>query len=350
MQERYNIIEEIGRGCYGTVYKAIDPNTGQVVAIKQVKVFDKRQGLPEAFFREVSQLKLLHDKNIIKLLNVFVDNERNTYLVLEYCDTDLEKILRSSRPPVGLPVNLVKNYFRQIVTALKICHDHNILHRDLKPSNILISSNNDVKLADFGLSTNLSNSPKNKTIKVSTPGYRAPELLLGDKNYGFPSDVWSLGVILFQMITGLQLFIPANSSDIAQLTSIVNILGKPNEEDYPQINTLPNAQILQSINDCESQLLQILQEALTDDFVDAIPLIEGILRFNPEERLTLDDILNSPFLAEDETMSINTNKIQIMEYMPVQEYSSPSCSEYSSAESMPLDVIRPQRIQIPIYA
>jgi serine/threonine protein kinase len=352
LEQRYHIVEEVGRGCYSTVYKAIDPQTNQKVAIKQIKVFDQNQGLPQAFFREVAQMRQLKDDNILKLLNVFVANDSKTYLVLEYCDYDLDGLIKNNSPCHGLPVQFVKSYFRQLVSAVAKCHKQGIIHRDLKPSNVLITRNNVVKLADFGLSRNFSTSSANKTFNVVTPGYRAPEIILGDPNYGFESDVWSLGTILFEMVTGLQLFRPRTTTDASQLAAIINILGKPTTDDFPNAQSMKNFNLVQFCFNNENQLPELLREAFTGEFAEAISLIEGMLCYNPEERITLEEVLNHPFLADDFNNVLSPDKLPEISFAESHAITNESykhvSSSFSSAETSP---IRPLSVElVPIMA
>ena len=318
----------------------------KTVAIKKIRIFDKKQGLPKSFFREVSQMKKLNlCENSCKLLNVIKDSNGIIYLILEYCDFDLERLINLTANN-GLPVNIVKCYFKQIVNGLIECKKHQILHRDLKPSNVLITRDNIVKIADYGLSRDFSRGKNNLTLNIATPGYKAPEIILGDKNYSYSSDIWSLGVILFKMITGLQLFEPKNSTDIQQLLSIVNILGKPTSEDF-HFNS-QNIQILDFMPEKESKLDDILEDIFTGDFEDAKELIKGMLCYNPEQRISLEDILHSSFLQNyNEDNLFNPLKLPLINY--ANESIKTTYSNYSSAEISISSIPRPPRVEINPY-
>jgi serine/threonine protein kinase len=347
LQQKFRIVEKVGHGCYSTVYKAIVPQTNKVVALKKIKVFDKSQGLPQAFFREVSHLRQLNDDNIVKLLDVFVADDTNTYLVLEYCDYDLERLIKNNIPGRGMPVQYVKCFFKQLLKAVLKCHQHGIIHRDLKPSNVLVTRNNVVKLADFGLSRNFSTSSANKTHNVVTPGYRAPEIILGYSNYGFESDIWSLGAIFFEMVTGVQLFRPKTTTDASQLAAIVNILGKPTQSDFPNHQTMKNFNLFQSCLNSENQLSELLSEAFTGEFAEAISLIEGMLCYNPEERITIEKALNHPFFSDDESNIPLHKKLPIISLEECHSIESSKVlstpSSFSSADTSP---IRPLRVEL----
>ena len=350
LNERYKIVEEVGRGCYSTVYKGIDTESGKNVAIKKIRIFDKRQSLPKSFFREVAQMRKMNScENSCKLLDVVHDSDRNICLILEFCDFDLEKLINiSGNGQKGLPVQAVKCYFRQIVEALIELKKQNIIHRDLKPSNILVTRDNIVKLADYGLSRDLSKGRNNMTLNVSTPGYKAPEIILGDKNYSYSSDIWSLGVILFKMITGLQIFNPINTTDVQQLMSIFSILGKPTSQDIGYISGLSNIQVLDFIPETKNQLDDIIREFIPLEFFDAIPILKNIFKYNPQERITLEEILNSPFLQNDsEDNSISPLKLPFIYYS--NETTKSYKSNYSSAELSISPISRPPRVEITPY-
>jgi serine/threonine protein kinase len=348
LQERYSIIEEVGRGCYSTVYKAIDPQTNQRVAIKHVKVFDKLQGLPQAFFREVAQLRQLNNENIVKLQNVFVDCNNETYLVLEYCDYDLETIIRSNDPGRGLPIQFVKSYFKQLLRAVLECHKHNIVHRDIKPANILVTRDNVVKLTDFGLSRNFSTSSSNKTYQVVSPGYKAPEIILGDPDYSYQTDIWSLGAVLYEMITGIKLFTPITPTDASQLTAIIKILGKPTECDFPNYHKMQNFDLVRYCVNSNNHLNGILRETLDGEFAEAITLIEGMLCYNPQQRITIEEALSHPFLADEDSSFIDPFKLPELFFEESHSVDLNvkyvlSSATFSSAETSP---IRPQRLEL----
>ncbi|EAY19259.1 CMGC family protein kinase [Trichomonas vaginalis G3] len=293
--------------------KAIDPQTGEVVAIKKVRIFNQNQALPQAFYRETSNLQTLKHQNIINLREIFRSTSgEEPYMVFDYCEFDLDGLIHS-RNPKGLPLQTVKCYFKQILNAVKACHDLNIVHRDLKPANIFVTRGNVVKLGDFGLSRDLTKGNSQRTLGVVTPGYRAPEIILGNTQYDYSSDVWSLGAILFEMLTGIPLFRPLTSSDISQLSAIVFLLGKPNEEDLAN-NSYSNVNLLSMIRDCNRSLDDILRECLVGEAAEAIPLILGMLKYNPSQRITVDEALCSPFLSDPfETEPTNIPTISFAE-------------------------------------
>uniref|UniRef100_A0A8W8NAA3 cyclin-dependent kinase n=1 Tax=Magallana gigas TaxID=29159 RepID=A0A8W8NAA3_MAGGI len=147
--ENFRKIEKIGEGTYGVVYKAQDKTTGQLVALKKIRLDTESEGVPSTAIREISLLKELDQSCIVRLLDV-VHSEQKLYLVFEYLNQDLKKYMDSC-PASGMPSSLIKSYMHQLLQGIAYCHSHRVLHRDLKPQNLLIDVEGNIKLADFGL-------------------------------------------------------------------------------------------------------------------------------------------------------------------------------------------------------
>lgn len=151
---------------------------------------------------------MLKHPNIVKLLEVLTVNKK-FYLIFEYIDhTILELIQKSS----FLDLQTAKNYTYQLLKALTYCHSLGVIHRDIKPENLLVSSSGTLKICDFGFARSISQQSR-LTEYVSTRWYRAPELLIGGKNYSFPSDIWACGCVFYEMLTGQPLFPGFNDTD-----------------------------------------------------------------------------------------------------------------------------------------
>ncbi|OTF82017.1 hypothetical protein BLA29_004718 [Euroglyphus maynei] len=192
--KNYMIKKIIGKGEFCDVYKAINRNTKQVVALKRLKIrqIQNAQTRIECL-REIQVLRRLNHPNIIKHLESF-NSFNEIYIVLEYADAgDLSKMINYLRFKNELLSEMaIVNFFNQICEALDYMHRNLIMHRDIKPANVLIKKNRTIKLADFGFSRILSPSKMNVITLVGTPYYMAPERL--DKlNYSFPADIWSMG-------------------------------------------------------------------------------------------------------------------------------------------------------------
>lgn len=206
---KYLVVEKLDEGRYGHVYKVENTQTKETFALKSISKMDikKNSTLRHNISREIFIHKQLDHPNIVKFIESSEDSKRK-YIVLEYVDLgDLFDLLYS------IPENLdsdsesesnqffsedeAMDYFYQLVSAMMYLRDINILHRDLKPENILINSIGELKLADFGWATN---KPSNDN--VGTTKYSSPEMIFDDKNYDYKTDVWSLGVILYEFLYG----------------------------------------------------------------------------------------------------------------------------------------------------
>ncbi|EPZ32722.1 Pkinase-domain-containing protein [Rozella allomycis CSF55] len=185
--EKYQKIEKLGEGTYGIVYKALNRETGEIVALKRIRLDNEDEGVPCTAIREISILKELRDPNIVRLYDV-LHTEKKLTLVFEYVDTDLRKFLDANGG--NLDLKIVK-----LLKGIAYCHVNRVLHRDLKPQNLLINKRSELKLADFGLARAYGVPVRSYSNEVVTLWYRAPELLLGSRHYSTSIDIWSCGCI-----------------------------------------------------------------------------------------------------------------------------------------------------------
>ena len=192
-------MEKIGEGTYGVVYKAKDRVTGEIIALKKIRLEAEDEGIPSTAIREISLLKELQHPNIVRLYDV-VHTERKLTLVFEFLDQDLKKYLDVCDSGLGLPI--MKSFLFQLLTGVAYCHHHRVLHRDLKPPNLLINREGQLKLADFGLARAFGIPVRSYTHEVVTLWYRAPDVLLGSRKYSTPVDMWSVGCIFAEMANG----------------------------------------------------------------------------------------------------------------------------------------------------
>ncbi|KAK7400245.1 hypothetical protein VNO78_11446 [Psophocarpus tetragonolobus] len=235
--EQYEKVEKIGEGTYGVVYKGRDRVTNETIALKKVRLEQEDEGVPSTAIREISLLKEMQHRNIVRLQDV-VHDEKSLYLVFEYLDLDLKKHMDSS-PEFAKDPRQVKMFLYQILCGIAYCHSHRVLHRDLKPQNLLIDrSTNALKLADFGLARAFGIPVRTFTHEVVTLWYRAPEILLGSRHYSTPVDIWSVGCIFAEMVNQRPLF--PGDSEIGELFKIFRILGTPNEDTWPGVTSLPD--------------------------------------------------------------------------------------------------------------
>lgn len=203
---KYNIVQKIGSGGFGTVYLAEDTILKTYRALKIPHRAGNRTEL--AFQESMLQTRLLDHPFIVKLLTVDIIDQ-HIVMVMEYVKgTDLEKVL-DSRDRLELPRAL--KYFRQLLSALEFAHQHKVIHRDIRPSNVLISEDDDIKVADFGTSTMLDKK-QFATTKIGSPPYMAPEQFEGRAVYA--SDIYSAGCLFYEMASGLPPVVMANPMEI----------------------------------------------------------------------------------------------------------------------------------------
>ena len=277
------------------MWKSIDKKTREVVALK--KIFDAFQNSTDAqrTFREVLFLQeLAGHENIVRLLDVIqAENDRDLYLVFDYMETDLHAVIRAN-----ILEEIHKQYILyQILKCLKYMHSADILHRDIKPSNILLNSECHVKVADFGLARSIRAKRKDTspilTEYVATRWYRAPEILLGSTKYTKGVDMWSMGCILGEMMLGKPMF-PGNST-LNQIERVLQITGRPSPEDIASIQSPQTAAILETIPPTKTKKLTDLFPTISEDAMD---LLKKLLQFNPSKRLTVEQTLQHPYVAQ----------------------------------------------------
>ncbi|CAK8578118.1 unnamed protein product [Lathyrus sativus] len=288
--EQYEKVEKIGEGTYGVVYKARDRVTNETIALKKIRLEQEDEGVPSTAIREISLLKEMQHRNIVRLQDV-VHSEKRLYLVFEYLDLDLKKHMDSS-PEFSKDQRQVKMFLYQILCGIAYCHSHRVLHRDLKPQNLLIDrSSNALKLADFGLARAFGIPVRTFTHEVVTLWYRAPEILLGSRHYSTPVDVWSVGCIFAEMINQRPLF--PGDSEIDELFKIFRITGTPNEDTWPGVTSLPDFK--SAFPKWPSKDLATLVPSLEPSGLD---LLSSMLRLDPSRRITARGALDHEYFKD----------------------------------------------------
>lgn len=234
--EKFQKVEKIGEGTYGVVYKAKDLTSGRLVALKKIRVEADDEGVPSTAMREISLLKELSSHPNVVHLHEVIHQQDKLYLVFEFVDQDLKKCMESL--PSKMDILQIKSYLYQLLAGIAFCHANRVLHRDLKPQNLLIDQYGNLKLADFGLARAFGIPIRSYTHEVVTLWYRAPEILLGAKQYSTPVDTWSIGCIFAEMVNKQPLF--PGDSEIDELFRIFRVLGTPNEVVWPGVSSLPD--------------------------------------------------------------------------------------------------------------
>ena len=286
--ERYQKVEKVGEGTYGVVYKCKDKDSGNYVALKKIRLENEDEGIPSTSIREISILKQLHHPNIVSLVDL-IHGEKKLYLVFEFLDHDLKKYLDINNGPLG--PQLVKSYLYQILLAIKYCHSKRILHRDLKPQNLLIDKNGTIKVGDFGLARAFGVPIKTLTHEILTLWYRAPEILLGQKEYSTPVDIWSIGLIFFEMAHKKPLF--AGDCEIDQIFKIFQMYGTPTEKTWPGITKLPEFKL--SFPQFKGKGIEAYNKNIDKVGLD---LLEKMLQQDPCKRISAKQALNHPYFDD----------------------------------------------------
>jgi len=388
----YEIVKQVGSGSYGYVVQAIQKSTGKKVAIKRLnKIFEDVIDC-KRILREVVLLRNLVHPNLVHIIEILEPSDYKTfdslYVVLEYAQSDLKKLFKS---PIHLELIHIQTLIYNILIGLKYIHSGDVLHRDLKPANVLINEDCSVRICDFGLARsvegiegahyqkeeannddddidehvtkNATTKPKEgkgklvkssgglikaKNVKreltghVVTRWYRAPELILLEKDYTASIDVWSLGCILAELLgmikenaptfldrsplfPGTSCFplspdrsnnvkrggFPHSSQD--QLSIIFSVLGTPKEDDFEFVTDAKAIDYLRSFPFKKPVDLQELYPAAT---ADALDLLRKMLQFNPKKRITIEESINHPFLSKirDKTREVAAPGPIILEF------------------------------------
>ncbi|EER92495.1 hypothetical protein BDA96_01G452300 [Sorghum bicolor] len=302
----YELLRPIGSGAYSQVWLGRHRARGTEVAVKEIAMERLSNKLRESLLSEVDILRRIRHDNVIALHDSIKDHGR-IYLILEYCrGGDLHAYLQRHR---RVSEKVAKHFIRQLASGLQMLRDNNVVHRDLKPQNILLVENNEnslLKIADFGFAKFLQPFALAETL-CGSPLYMAPEVMQAQK-YDAKADLWSVGVILYQLVTGIP---PFNGDNQIQL--LKNIL-RTREIRFP--------------SDCE----------LSHGCID---LCRKLLRLNSVERLTVEEFVHHPFLSEhapERTLSRTPSDIR--DGFPINNSSPTRPSSQSSQEDcmpFPLD-------------
>lgn len=278
--DNYKFVRMIGKGAFGKVSLGIHKLTGKYVAIKTIDKehlkddFSKRKVL-----REIYILKKIRHVNVIRLLEVF-ESPKQVLMVMEYAGGG--DLLHYVKQKKRLTEAEAKPIFKQIVYALAHIHSRNVLHRDIKLDNILLDNDGAVKICDFGVSKIID---KHKIIndQCGTPAYIAPEIINNLGYKGFYVDHWSLGILLYAMLCGT---VPFKAPNMKELHELI----KEGEFEYPK------------------ELENTLSE-------EAKSMIGGLLKLAPRERLSIPEILQHPWLAQDDDNSADNESEEYNYYI-----------------------------------
>ena len=291
-ESKYTRTSKLGEGTYGVVYRAKDQKGQEIYALKKIRLQAEEEGIPSTAIREISLLKELNHINIVKLYEVLHSSKKLT-LVFEYVEQDLKKVIDSTNGK-GVEMKYVKSFLYQLLKGVDYIHKKKVLHRDLKPQNLLINKDNIVKIGDFGLARGYGIPVKNYTHEVVTLWYRPPDVLLGNKTYGTTVDMWSIGCIFAEMVTGKPLFTGNTETD--QLKKIFQIRGTPNEKYAPQLKELPEWGV--GDNNFEDYPEKSFKELFTNLDSEGIDLLQKFLNLEPDKRISAEEALKHPFFDD----------------------------------------------------
>lgn len=300
MSGRYEICRRLGSGSFGEVLEARDKQRGgELVALKRIFLKGMDAGyFPAAPFRELQALRALEHLNIVRYLGSFCESRALT-IVTEVHPTDVGELMARFEGP--LPEAAAASIIRDVLAGLAHMHACGIMHRDVKPANLLVGLDGRVRVGDLGLArpfrllaSEKAPGPLLFTSQVSSRWYRAPEILWGAVQYGPEVDVWGAGTIFAEFFLGKPL--APGFSDINQLSLIVKLLGSVDEAVWPGLRDTLDWGKLQ-FSTCERcDFRKLMLDGPTDAAVD---LVEQLLRWNPNERLTAARALEHPALNKE---------------------------------------------------
>ncbi|KNC51872.1 CMGC/CDK/CDK7 protein kinase [Thecamonas trahens ATCC 50062] len=284
--DKYDKLSEAGKGQYGVVYRARRKEDGKTVAIKRINQGDAREGVNFSAVREIRLLQELRHPHVVSLQEVFV-HRGGIHLVMDFCETDLEAIVRDPSLRLGTPE--IKAYMKMTLEGLAAMHDTWVLHRDLKPENLLVSATEGVKIADFGMARMYGSPNRRMTHQVATRWWRAPELLFGARAYGAGVDMWAMGCIFAELYMRAPLF--QGETDLDQLSCIFAILGTVNNAVWPGVSELPDFVEFEPSNGIA------LGKVVASAPADAVDLMVAMLAYNPASRISATEALQHPYFT-----------------------------------------------------
>ncbi|XP_029941546.1 mitogen-activated protein kinase 6 [Salarias fasciatus] len=317
---RYMDLKPLGYGGNGLVFSAVDTDCDKRVAVKKIILTDP-QSVKHAL-REIKIIRRLDHDNIVKVFERLGPNGRrltedvvsltevnSVYIVQEYMETDLCQLLERGLLSEGH----ARLFMYQLLRGLKYIHSANVLHRDLKPANLFVNTEDLVlKIGDFGLARIMDPHYSHKghlSEGLVTKWYRSPRLLLSPNNYTKAIDMWAAGCIFAEMLTGKTLF--AGAHELEQMQLILESIPVLREEDRQELHSVIPVFIRNDMTKPHTPLAKLLPDVSPQ----ALDFLEKILTFNPMDRLTAEEALAHPYMADysfplDEPISLHPFHIE----------------------------------------
>ncbi|KAI3963963.1 hypothetical protein MKX01_009645 [Papaver californicum] len=291
----YQIQEVIGKGSYGIVGSAVDTHTGGKVAIKKINDVFGHVSDAMRILREIKLLRLLRHPDVVEIKHIMLPPSRrefkDIYVVFELMESDLHQVIKVND-------DLTREHYQfflfQLLRALKYIHTANVFHRDIKPKNILVNADCKLKICDFGLARVSFNDAPSAifwTDYVATRWYRAPELCGSFFSKYTPAiDIWSIGCIFAEMLSGKPLFPGKNV--VHQLDLMTDLLGTPSTESIARIR---NEKARRYLSNMRKKPPVPFSQKFPDADPLALQLLERLLAFDPKDRPSAEDALSDPY-------------------------------------------------------
>ncbi|KAJ0038270.1 hypothetical protein Pint_22569 [Pistacia integerrima] len=274
---RFRVQETIGDDGFGMFHRCLDnEDNGKAVYVKSCFIKDGSEGVPVSLISKISLLKQMKHPRITRLQEVFFRiNLRHVFQVFEYAGPNLKVFLKRS-PDTVRNRQLTKSFMHQILTGISHYHSNNFLHGCLTPYHVVIDIEKiRLKVTDVGM--------------IVRPSGKAPEILLGFKNYSFPADVWSIGCIFAEMVLLKPLF--DSEDDFSETIKIFRFMGTPNEQTMPGVTAAH--EYLHCFTKTEPKDLSPMFRNHLEPA--GLNLLLRMLRLNPSERITVDDALKHEY-------------------------------------------------------
>ncbi|XP_035451870.2 serine/threonine-protein kinase PITSLRE-like [Spodoptera frugiperda] len=294
--DEFTYLNRIDEGVFGVIHAAKDKQTGEMVALKQLKKINEREGYSIAARRELGMLLRMKHPNIVAGRGLASSSRCDqVFIVMELIDYDLKTFMETMQSNQQLfSVEQVKCLMKQLLKAVQHLHDHHVIHCDLQTSNILLSNEGVLKVADFGKARNYKFPPGQYTPAAVTRWYRAPELLLLFNEYSSPVDMWSVGCLFAELITLLPLF--PGTSELDQITQIFVALGTPSDSIWPGYSESPMVQMITFDDYPPGELRKMISRELLSK--EGLSLLQGFLTYDPSRRITAAAALEHTYFSE----------------------------------------------------